>query len=80
MSSAGATSSIVMGALGIVDGRWSGSRRSTGRRTIPAINEAEFDYIKDGGALVDMDAAKDAKARRQRAELGPYQAAARATA
>jgi ACS family glucarate transporter-like MFS transporter len=50
----------VMGALGILMGLlW--IKTVYGPKDHPAINEAEFDYIKDGGALVDMDAAKDKK-------------------
>src|SRR6202008_622688 len=30
-----------------------------GPKEHPSINEAEFDYIKQGGALVDMDAPKE---------------------
>jgi len=33
-----------------------------GPKDHPAINEAEFDYIKQGGALVDLDGPKDARA------------------
>jgi ACS family glucarate transporter-like MFS transporter len=48
----------VMGALGILMGiAW--IRTIYGPKDHPSINEAEFDYIRDGGALVDMDA-KDA--------------------
>ena len=47
---------FVMGALGIVMGLvW--IKTIHGPKDHPGINEAEFDYIKDGGALVDMDAA-----------------------
>jgi MFS transporter, ACS family, glucarate transporter len=50
----------VMGALGIVTGiAW--IKTIYGPKDHPGINEAEFDYIKEGGALVDMDAAKDGK-------------------
>jgi ACS family glucarate transporter-like MFS transporter len=49
---------FVMGALGIVMGLvW--IKTIHGPKDHPGINEAEFDYIKDGGALVDIDAAKD---------------------
>ena len=52
----------VMGGLGIVMGiAW--IKTIYEPKEHPAINEAEFDYIKAGGALVDMDAAKDTKAR-----------------
>jgi len=51
----------VMGALGIIMGLiW--IRTMYGPKEHPGINEAELDYIRDGGALVDMDGAKDAKA------------------
>ena len=51
----------VMGALGILMGiLW--IKTIYGPKDHPGINEAEFDYIKDGGALVDMDAAKPASA------------------
>lgn len=50
----------VMGGLGIVMGiAW--IKTIYEPKQHPAINEAEFDYIKQGGALVDMDAAKDGK-------------------
>lgn len=50
----------VMGALGIVMGiAWIKTIHEP--KEHPGINEAEFDYIKDGGALVDMDAAKGGK-------------------
>ncbi|WP_431015219.1 MFS transporter [Bradyrhizobium pachyrhizi] len=50
----------VMGALGIVMGiAW--IKTIYEPKQHPAINEAEFDYIKQGGALVDMDAAKAGK-------------------
>jgi MFS transporter, ACS family, glucarate transporter len=49
---------FVMGALGVIMGLvW--LKTIHGPKDHPGINEAEFDYIKDGGALVDMDAAKD---------------------
>lgn len=48
---------FVMGALGIVMGAfW--IRTMYGPKDHPSVNEAEFDYIRDGGALVDMDAPK----------------------
>ncbi|MGY4318805.1 MFS transporter [Bradyrhizobium sp. JR3.5] len=51
----------VMGGLGIVMGiAW--IKTIYEPKDHPAINEAEFDYIKQGGALVDMDAAKSGKA------------------
>ncbi|MVT63771.1 MFS transporter [Bradyrhizobium pachyrhizi] len=50
----------VMGVLGIVMGiAW--IKTIYEPKEHPAINEAEFDYIKQGGALVDMDAAKAGK-------------------
>jgi len=52
----------VMGGLGIVVGIvW--IKTIYEPKDHPAINEAEFDYIKAGGALVDMDAPKDGKAQ-----------------
>jgi MFS transporter, ACS family, glucarate transporter len=57
---------FVMGALGIIMGLvW--IKTIHGPKDHPGINEAEFDYIKDGGALVDMDAAKEKGA----ADSGP---------
>ncbi|MGY4477210.1 MFS transporter [Bradyrhizobium sp. USDA 3364] len=51
----------VMGGLGIIMGIvW--IKTIYEPKDHPGINEAEFDYIKQGGALVDMDAAKDGKA------------------
>ncbi|QOZ28308.1 MFS transporter [Bradyrhizobium sp. CCBAU 51753] len=51
----------VMGGLGIVMGiAW--IKTIYEPKEHPAINEAEFDYIEKGGALVDMDAAKGGKA------------------
>jgi MFS transporter, ACS family, glucarate transporter len=51
---------FVMGILGVLMGLlW--VRTMFGPKDHPAINEAEFDYIKEGGALVDMDAPKDEK-------------------
>ncbi|TWB98320.1 ACS family glucarate transporter-like MFS transporter [Bradyrhizobium macuxiense] len=50
----------VMGGLGIIMGIvW--IKTIYEPKDHPGINEAEFDYIKQGGALVDMDAAKDGK-------------------
>jgi ACS family glucarate transporter-like MFS transporter len=52
---------FVMGALGIVMGLvW--IKTIYGPKEHPGINEAEFDYIKEGGALVDLDAPKDERA------------------
>src|SRR5580692_10210861 len=52
---------FVMGGLGVLVGLvW--IKTMYGPKEHPAINEAEFDYISQGGALVDMDAPKDAKA------------------
>lgn len=51
----------VMGGLGIIMGiAW--IKTIYEPKDHPGINEAEFDYIKQGGALVDMDAAKAGKA------------------
>ena len=45
---------VVMGALGVAMGAiW--IKTMYGPKEHPGINEAEFDYIKDGGALVDLD-------------------------
>jgi ACS family glucarate transporter-like MFS transporter len=52
---------FVMGGLGVLVGLvW--IKTMYGPKEHPGINEAEFDYISQGGALVDMDAPKDAKA------------------
>jgi ACS family glucarate transporter-like MFS transporter len=52
---------FVMGGLGVLVGLvW--IKTMYGPKEHPAINEAEFDYISQGGALVDMDAPKNAKA------------------
>ncbi|HTD00335.1 MAG TPA: MFS transporter [Bradyrhizobium sp.] len=52
---------FVMGVLGVLMGLlW--IRTMYGPKEHPAVNEAEFDYISEGGALVDMDAPKDEKA------------------
>jgi MFS transporter, ACS family, glucarate transporter len=51
----------VMGALGILMGlAW--IKTMYGPKEHPGINEAELDYIRDGGALIDMEGAKDGKA------------------
>ncbi|XUM24516.1 MFS transporter [Bradyrhizobium oligotrophicum S58] len=51
----------VMGALGILMGlMW--IRTMYGPKEHASVNQAELDYIKDGGALIDMEGAKDAKA------------------
>jgi MFS transporter, ACS family, glucarate transporter len=51
---------FVMGVLGVLMGLlW--IRTMYGPKEHPAVNEAEFDYISQGGALVDMDAPKDEK-------------------
>lgn len=56
----------VMGSLGILVGLiW--IKTMYGPKEHPGINEAEFDYIREGGALVDLDAPKDGRA----AESGP---------
>ncbi|CCE01785.1 MFS transporter [Bradyrhizobium sp. STM 3809] len=48
----------VMGALGIIMGLvW--IKTMYGPKEHPGINEAELDYIKQGGALVDMEGARD---------------------
>ena len=51
----------VMGALGVLVGIiW--IKTMYGPKDHPGINEAEFDYIRDGGALVDLDASQNASA------------------
>ncbi|MGY4306497.1 ACS family glucarate transporter-like MFS transporter [Bradyrhizobium sp. USDA 4369] len=51
----------VMGALGILMGLvW--IKTMYGPKEHPGVNEAELDYIKEGGALVDMEGAQDGKA------------------
>jgi ACS family glucarate transporter-like MFS transporter len=51
---------FVMGGLGVLVGLlW--IKTMYGPKEHPSINEAEFDYISRGGALVDMDAPKGAK-------------------
>jgi ACS family glucarate transporter-like MFS transporter len=51
---------FVMGVLGVLMGLlW--VKTMFGPKDHPAINEAEFDYISQGGALVDMDTPKDEK-------------------
>jgi ACS family glucarate transporter-like MFS transporter len=51
---------FVMGILGVLMGLlW--IRTMYGPKEHPAVSEAEFDYISQGGALVDMDAPKDGK-------------------
>ncbi|SMX60615.1 D-glucarate permease (MFS family) [Bradyrhizobium sp. ORS 285] len=48
----------VMGALGIIMGLvW--IKTMYGPKEHPGVNETELDYIKQGGALVDMEGAKD---------------------
>ncbi|MDU6832047.1 MAG: MFS transporter, partial [Bradyrhizobium sp.] len=48
----------VMGALGILMGLvW--IKTMYGPKEHPGVNEAELDYIKEGGALVDMEGAQD---------------------
>jgi ACS family glucarate transporter-like MFS transporter len=52
---------FVMGGLGVLVGLvW--IKTMYGPKEHPAINEAEFDYISQGGALVDMDAPTGEKA------------------
>ncbi|MDH6261844.1 MFS transporter [Bradyrhizobium sp. BR13661] len=59
----------VMGGLGIIMGLvWIKTVYSP--KEHPSINEAEFDYIKEGGALVDLDAPKDSL-RSDQADSGP---------
>ncbi|MGJ5132390.1 MFS transporter [Bradyrhizobium oligotrophicum] len=51
----------VMGALGILMGlMW--IRTMYGPKEHASVNQAELDYIKDGGALIDMEGARDGKA------------------
>jgi len=51
---------FVMGVLGVLMGLlW--VRTMYGPKEHPTVSEAEFDYISQGGALVDMDAPKDEK-------------------
>jgi len=60
---------FVMGALGVLVGLiW--IKTMYGPKEHPAINEAEFDYISRGGALVDMDARQNPKSD-AKAESGP---------
>ena len=48
----------VMGALGVLVGIvW--IKTMYGPKDHPGINEAEFNYIRDGGALVDLDAPRN---------------------
>ncbi|GLH78503.1 MFS transporter [Bradyrhizobium sp. SSBR45G] len=48
----------VMGALGILMGLiW--IKTMYGPKEHPGVNEAELDYIKEGGALIDMEGARD---------------------
>ncbi|WP_315725189.1 MULTISPECIES: MFS transporter [unclassified Bradyrhizobium] len=51
----------VMGALGVIMGLvW--IKTMYGPKEHPDVNQAELDYIKDGGALVDMEGAREGKA------------------
>ncbi|WP_316174892.1 MFS transporter [Bradyrhizobium sp. SZCCHNRI1073] len=51
----------VMGALGILMGlMW--IRTMYGPKEHASVNQAELDYIKDGGALIDMEGARAGKA------------------
>ncbi|MBR1090888.1 MFS transporter [Bradyrhizobium manausense] len=60
---------FAMGGLGIVMGLvW--IKTVYGPKEHPSINEAEFDYIRDGGALVDLDAPRDGLKNNQTAS-GP---------
>ena len=61
---------FVMGALGIVMGLvW--IKTVYGPKEHPGVNEAEFDYIKAGGALVDLDAPKDDLKHERAPEAAP---------
>lgn len=61
---------FVMGGLGIIMGlAW--IKTVYGPKEHPGINEAEFDYIKEGGALVDLDAPKDDLAHERAPDSGP---------
>jgi ACS family glucarate transporter-like MFS transporter len=52
---------FMMGGLGVIMGLiW--IKTVYGPKEHPGVNEAEFDYIKEGGALVDLDAPKDERA------------------
>lgn len=52
---------FVMGALGVIMGlAW--IKTVYGPKEHPGINDAEFDYIREGGALVDLDAPRDERA------------------
>jgi ACS family glucarate transporter-like MFS transporter len=52
---------FVMGGLGLLMGAiW--VKTMYGPKDHPSVSEAEFDYIKEGGALVDLDAPKQAHA------------------
>ena len=52
---------FVMGGLGVIMGLlW--IKTIYGPKEHPGVNEAEFDYIREGGALVDLDAPKDERA------------------
>jgi MFS transporter, ACS family, glucarate transporter len=60
---------FVMGAIGLVAAVvWLTTIHSPTDH--PRINKAEFDYIKDGGALVDIDGGKDAADRPKWSYLG----------
>jgi MFS transporter, ACS family, glucarate transporter len=51
---------FVMGVLGVLMGLvW--IRTMYGPKEHPGVNDAEFDYMSQGGALVDMDAPRDEK-------------------
>jgi ACS family glucarate transporter-like MFS transporter len=61
---------FVMGGLGILVGLlW--IKTMYGPKEHPSINEAEFDYISRGGALVDMDAPKNPKSDARISDSGP---------
>ncbi|CCD90612.1 D-glucarate permease (MFS family) [Bradyrhizobium sp. ORS 375] len=60
----------VMGALGIIMGLvW--IKTMYGPKDHPGVNEAELDYIRDGGALVDMEGAKESAKDGKAATAGP---------
>src|SRR6266702_1904969 len=61
---------FVMGALGVIMGLvW--IKTIYAPKEHPGVNEAEFDYIKEGGALVDLDAPKDDVKNERAPDSGP---------
>src|SRR6266571_1293005 len=61
---------FMMGALGVVMGLvW--IKTIYAPKEHPGVNEAEFDYIKEGGALVDLDAPKDDVKNERAPDSGP---------